>query len=602
MEKGGSEALGDGKGNTPLKPRKFAISALLRVFAYLLRYRARVAASLAAIGLAAGTILFLGYGLKNLVDQGFSRGQADYLNHSLLVLMIAVGLLSFASYARFYLVSWIAERVTADLRRDIYRRLVHLDVAFFEAHPVGDLLTRLTADMTLLQTVISQSAPFALRHCLTLAGGIVMLLVTSPRLTGFVLVFVPLVMAPIVLFGRRVRARSRKAQDGVGDVGARMDETLHAIRTVQAFNGQERACTAFGRESEAARDKAMSYVRLRAALTAFVIFVVFGAIGVVLWLGGHKVLSGDLSAGALSSFVFYSILVAGAVGALSEIAGAFQRAGGAAERIFEILDTWPSVVSPSDPVSLPVPLAGRVEFADVGFSYPARTSVQALARFSLALNPGQTVALVGASGAGKSTVAQLLLRFYDPQSGAIRIDGVDIRRLALHDLRRHVGYIAQEPAIFSGSIADNIRIGNPDAPMEAVVEAARRAYADGFISQLPEGYETQLGERGVQLSGGQRQRLSLARVFLKKPEILILDEATSALDAESEKAVQDALKDLMRGRTCLIIAHRLSTIQGADRIVVMDGGRIVEEGAHAELIRHPGGVYARLVALQTRAA
>ena len=585
-----------------LTPSKKAIRPLLALVPYVARHRGRLAGALLSVTVAALTVLFLGTGLKNLVDQGFSRGQTDYLNHSLLVLLGAVTMLSAASYARFYLVSWIAERTVTDLRRDVYRHLVSLDSAFYETRHIGEILSRLTADATLLQTVISQSVPFALRHCMTLVGGIGMLLVTSPRLTGFVLVFVPLVVAPIVLFGRSVRKKSRAAQDRVGDIGRSLDETLHAIRTIQAFGGEERACVAFDKSSDSALATAMAYIRLRAGLTAFVIFVVFGAIGFVLWLGGHEVLTGGLSAGALSAFVFYSILVAGAVGALSEIAGAFQRAAGATERIFELLAASPQIAAPERPVPMPERLEGRISFEGVSFRYPARPDVLALDGFTLDVGRGATVALVGQSGAGKTTVAQLLLRFYDPAVGRVLIDGLDIRNADPRDLRRHIGFVAQDPAIFSGTVEENIRIGNPDASFAEVQMAARQAHADDFIGALPEQYQTRLGERGTLLSGGQRQRIAIARVFLKKPEILVLDEATSALDSESDLAVQTALKSLMTGRTALIIAHRLSTIQNADRIVVMEDGRIVEEGTHYDLIRKAGGVYARLVDLQKSAA
>lgn len=587
---------------SPLKAPKLAIRPLLGLLPYLGRYRARLAGALLAVTVAAGTVLFLGTGLKNLVDQGFSRGGADYLNQSLLVLLGAVTLLAASSYARFYLVSWISEKTIADLKRDVYRHLVSLDSAFFETRHIGEILSRLTADMTLLQTVISQSAPFALRHCMTLTGGIVMLLVTSPKLTGFVLVFVPLVVGPIVLFGRQVRKKSRDAQDKIGDVGAQLDETLHAIRTIQAFNGEERACDKFGEGTQNALTSALAYIRLRAGLTAFVIFVVFGAIGVVLWLGGHAVLTGDLSAGALSAFVFYSVLVAGAVGALSEIAGAFNRAGGATERIFELLAARPQITAPEYPVALPQKLEGRFSFEGASFCYPARPEVKALDAFSLAVRQGETVAVVGQSGAGKTTLAQLLLRFYDPLAGRVTVDGMDIRKVDPRELRRHIGFVAQDPAIFSGSVEDNIRIGKPDATLDEIKAAALLAYADEFIARLPEGYQTRLGERGALLSGGQKQRIAIARVFLKRPEILVLDEATSALDSESDLVVQTALKALMKGRTSLIIAHRLSTIANADRIVVMEGGRLVEEGTHYDLIRKTGGAYARLVELQKSAA
>jgi ATP-binding cassette, subfamily B, bacterial len=532
-----------------------------------------------------------------LVDHGFAAGDAGLLDRALLVMLGVIALMAGATYSRFYLVSWIGERVVADIRRAVFDHVLTLSPGFFETTKTGEILSRLTTDTTLLQVVVGSSASIALRNTLLFLGGAGMLLVTSPKLTGLVALVVPLVVAPIVLFGRRVRKLSKDSQDRVADVGSFVEETLSAIRTVQAFTHEMIDRRLFGERVEDAFDVAIDRVRVRAYMTVIVIVLVFGAVGIILWIGGHDVLAGRLTPGDLSAFVIYSVVVAGSVGAISEVIGDLQRAAGATERLFGLLAIESEIAPPAVPTGLPVPARGALSFDAVRFHYPSRPDWAALEGFTLAINPGERVALVGPSGAGKSTVFQLLLRYYDPQAGAVRLDGVDIRDADPIEVRRRLGLVAQDPVVFSANAWENIRYGRPDATDAEVRTAADAAHALEFLDALPEGLNTFLGEKGVRLSGGQRQRLAIARAILRDPPVLLLDEATSALDAESERVVQDALDRLMSGRTTLIVAHRLATVLTADRIIVMDQGRVVETGTHAELVAQ-GGLYARLAALQ----
>jgi ATP-binding cassette subfamily B protein len=564
---------------------------------YLRPYRGRTVLAVFSLLIAAGTVLAFGACLRALIDRGFAQGRPDILNYALASLIAVAVVLAFASGARFYLVSWLGERVVGDLRRDLFAHVVRLGPAWFEIKRSGDVMSRISADAQLIEQVIGSSASVALRNSLMCVGGVIMLVITNPKLALLVLAVVPLVVAPIILFGRKVRRLSREAQARMADMVSEGGETLDAVRTVQAFAQEERATERFGEATERAFDAARRRVAQRAVMTTLVIFIVFAAVGFLLWMGGHDVLSGRISAGDLTAFVFYAVLVASSGGAISETIGDLQRAAGAAERLAELKAEPPAIVEAANPKPLPTPLRGSVRFEDVSFRYPTRQEQRALERFDLNVAPGETVAIVGPSGAGKTTVFNLLLRFYDPEAGTIRIDGVDIRDLRFSDLRGALAIVPQEPVLFTASVAENIRYGRPDASDAEVRAAAETASALSFIEALPQGFATDLGARGVRLSGGQRQRIAIARAVLRNPAILLLDEATSALDAESELAVQQALDRLMKGRTTLVIAHRLATVQKADRIVVVDHGQVVDVGRHADLVRRDG-LYARLAELQ----
>ena len=550
-----------------------------------------------AIVLSAGMVLVIGQGLKLVIDEGFARGQERLLDQTLATLAGLIAALGVLTWFRVYNVYWIGARFTADLRRRVYDHLLVLSPGFYEEARTGEVASRVTNDVTLIEAVMGGTLLYALRMAITLAGCIAMLFFTSVKLSVLALACMPVVLLPIGLLGLRVRRLSRAVQDRVADVSSHVDETLHEIRTVQAFAREDRESTSFGERVEAVFGASVQRSGYLAALIAAVIVLAFGAVGVLLWVGAHDVFAGRLSAGGLTAFIFYAVIVANATFVLAEVYGELQRAAGASERLLELMATRSPIQAPASPVALPVPPVGRVAFEDVTFFYPSRPQAPALDRFSLEVAPGEAVALVGPSGAGKTTVFQMLLRFYDPASGRVTVDGVDARAADPRELRRRVAVVAQDPVIFATSVLENVRYGRPGADDAQVRAALESAFAWDFVERLPQGAGTQLGERGVKLSGGQRQRIAIARAILADRAVLLLDEATSALDAESEKAVQLALERLMRGRTTLVIAHRLATVKSSSRIVVMDHGRIVATGTHASLVAD-NGLYARLAALQ----
>jgi ATP-binding cassette subfamily B protein len=576
--------------------------SLARIAPFLKPYRMRIVFAALALIVAAACVLALGQGLKHVVDNGFGSGDPRLLNQALGA-MIAVALaLSVATFFRFYLMMTTGERVVTDLRRAVFDHILALEPAFFDATRTGDVISRLTNDTTLLQQVIGYGLSMFVRNSLMMAGAAVMLFVTSGKLALLVLLGVPATLVPILLFGRRVRRLSRDSQDRVADVSAYIDEAVHEIRTVQAYAHEDVDRASFARHAEAVYRSGVARIGNKAFLISAVMLIAFSAVGIILWIGGHDVLAGRISAGELSAFVFYASVVAGGAGTVSEVWGELQRAAGATERLIALLETAPGIVAPARPATaaqaLPAAHAPRaIEFGDVSFSYPTRLEQRALERFTLRIAAGERVALVGPSGAGKTTVFALLLRFYDAQKGAVRIDGVDVRDMDPRELRRLIAVVPQEPVVFAASVLDNVRYGRPDASRSDALAACEKAFALEFIERLPQGLDTLLGERGATLSGGQRQRLSIARALLADRPVLLLDEATSSLDAASERMVQQALETLERGRTTLAIAHRLATVQHADRIVVMDGGAIVAQGTHAELMRE-GGLYASLARLQ----
>jgi ATP-binding cassette, subfamily B, bacterial len=577
------------------------LKPLLALAPYVGRYRGRVTLALIALIVAALTTLAVPMAVRRLIDFGFSADGIELINSYFSVMLGVVAVLAVASAARYYLVMTIGERIVADIRRDVFKHLTALSPAFFDSARSGELISRLTADTTQVKSAVGASVSIALRNIMLFVGAIAMMVVSSPRLSGFVLAAIPLIVIPLVAFGRWVRRLSRNAQDTLAEASAYASELIGAIRTVQAYTYEPVANARFGAEVEHSYDAARGSTQARAILTAIIIFIVFASVVAILWIGSYDVAIGTITPGRLGQFILYAAFAASSLGQLSEVWGEVSAAAGAAERLIEILRVTPQIAAPAQPKALPVPVRGEVVFDDVTFTYPTRPDFQALNGLSLSIKAGEKVAIVGPSGAGKSTLFHLLLRFYDPVRGTIALDGVPIASADPQAVRERIALVPQDSVVFAATARDNIRFGRDHASDADVERAAQQAHATEFIQRLPEQFDTQLGERGVTLSGGQRQRIAIARAILRDAPLLLLDEATSSLDAESEVLVQTALQDLMRNRTTLVIAHRLATVLSCDRILVMDQGRIVEQGTHAQLVAR-GGLYARLAKLQFEAA
>jgi ATP-binding cassette subfamily B protein len=573
---------------------------LVALLPYVARYRGRVAGAFVALVVASLATLAVPVAVRRMIDFGFTAEGVELIDSYFLVMLAVAGVLALASASRFYLVTILGERIVADLRRDVFAHLTKLSPAFFDQARSGEMVSRLTADTTQIKSAVGASVSILLRNLVLFIGAAAMMVVTSPRLSGFVLAAIPIIVLPLVGFGRAVRRRSRAAQDTLADASAYAAELMGAMRVLQAFTNETLAIGRFAAAVERAFQAARVSTLARAILTAFAIFLVFGSVVVVLWVGAQDVLAERITPGRLGQFVLYAVFAAGALGELSQVWGEISQASGAAERLFELLAVRPAIEVPARPVALPTPARGEVAFDDVRFVYPARDAA-VLDGVTFRVKPGERVAIVGPSGAGKSTIFHLLLRFYDPTSGAVRFDGVALTDADPVDLRRHVALVPQDPVVFATTVRDNIRFGRPDATEPEIERAAELALASEFIRRLPQGFDTPVGERGVMLSGGQRQRIAIARAILREAPLLLLDEATSALDAESEKLVQIALERLMQGRTTLVIAHRLATVLSCERILVMDQGRIVEHGTHESLVA-AGGLYARLARLQFEGA
>ncbi|HAT57673.1 MAG TPA: ABC transporter ATP-binding protein [Gammaproteobacteria bacterium] len=555
-----------------------------------------IIASVALVFTAALTLGLVQY-VRLIVDRGFVEGSTESLNTAILGFLIVAVLQAIGTFARFYWVSWLGERVTADIRKAVYKHIINLHPGYFEDNLSGEIQSRITTDTTLIQSVIGSSASIALRNLLMMIGGTLFLFITNPKLTSVVLLCIPLVIGPIMFFGRKVRRLSRDSQDEIANVGAYVGESIQQIKTVQAYNQQTHNDGVFSRYVETAFDVAKDRILMRSVLITVVMTLVFAALAVMIWVGGQDVINGRMSAGELTAFVAYAVIVATAVGAISQVISELQRAAGAMERLIELLEAESLIQAPAVPAKLVDTFTGQLDFKSVSFAYPSRPDTLALNEVTLTVRPGESLALVGPSGAGKSTLLDLVLRFYDPIAGHLTLDGIDVRDLTPTELRSHIAIVSQQPALFTGSVIDNIRFGRPDASLDEVRAAAESAFASEFIELLPQGYDSFLGEAGVRLSGGQRQRLAIARAILNDPEILLLDEATSALDAESERKVQIALEKLMKGRTSLVIAHRLATVMNVDRIAVLENGRLIATGTHGTLLKDCE-LYANLAKLQ----
>ena len=577
--------------------RKSKYTGIRSIVPYLLPYKKQIFFACMALVVTTFTVLSIPNIFKHLIDSGFQSKDMAKLDEFLAMLLGAVVLLAGGTYFRFYFINWAGEQVVSDIRKDVYAHILKLSPQFYESNRVGDIISRLTADVGYIQVVVGSGLVVALRNLLTMVGGLSMMFFTSAKLAAYILGVMPLVVIPIILMGKKVRVLSRQSQEKLSSLASHVEENIYGIKTVQAFGQQENEIAKFTVLSNDNLNTSRLRILKRAQLTAIVISLVFGSVSFVLWIGGKDVFYGNISYGDLSAFILYSVLVAGAFGAITEVMGDVQRASGAAERLMQILQTPSDIIEAGNPASLPATVQGNIEFAGVGFSYPSNKQTQIIKDFSLDIKAGQKVAIVGASGAGKTTVFELLLRFYDIDSGSIKIDGVSIRDLSLNDLRKTIAIVTQDPVIFSNTALENIKFGDSDASVESVKLAAEAAAALEFIEKLPDGFNTYLGEKGVRLSGGQKQRIAIARAILKNPKILLLDEATSALDSENERLVQEAIDNIAKNRTTLIIAHRLSTVKSADKIVVLDGGKIEAIGTHDELLK-TSAVYQTLSQLQ----
>ena len=592
-----AEAVAQMEEDAKRRPRARSLRPLRSLIPFISQYPGRVLAAFLALLAATAATLAMPIAVRFMIDNGFSTEDASSIDRYFLAMLVVAIVLGLASAMRFYFVSWIGERVTADLRAAVYNHITTLSPAFFEVTRTGEVLSRLTADTTLIKTVVGSSASIALRNLFMFVGSAIMLVYTSASLAGLAALTLPAVIVPVIVFGRMVRRLARASQDRIADTASHATETISAMQTVQSFTHENEDRRVFSNAVEGSFDTAKLRILARAGMTAIAIVLIFAGVTGILWLGAQSVLDGTMSGGTLGQFILYAVLCATSIGALSEVWGEVQLAAGATERLVEILQVEPVIQPPANPKLLPQPARGEIAFDGVTFHYPTRPEISALSGFSLAVAPGETVALVGASGAGKSTVFQLLSRFYDPQNGCITIDGVALPEMTPQTVRGALAVVPQETVVFAKTVMDNIRFGRPEASETAVIAAAKAAQADEFISRLPQGYATELGERGVTLSGGQRQRIAIARAILRDAPVLLLDEATSALDAESETLVQTALGNLMEGCTTLVIAHRLATILKADRIIVMEGGKVTAQGKHHELLAQ-GGLYARLAELQ----